>query len=209
MPHLSTLSPQTGRHGRHKPYGLKREGAIRKGPIMKKNSKTILITGASSGFGRDMAETLAADAHKVYGGVGDLAGRNSAAAEALRGKGVEVLALDVTSDAEVEDGIKSLLARSGGKLDVVINNAGVFSAGVSESFTTGQLRDLFEVNVIGVQRLMRATLPTLRAQRDGLVVNIGSILGRVTFPFLGLYGARNVVANASTVSASILPWCRT
>ena len=86
---------------------------------MKKTSKTILITGASSGFGRDMAETLAADAHKVYGGVRDLAGRNSAAAEALRGKGVEVLELDVTSDAEVEDGIKSLLARSGRKLDVL------------------------------------------------------------------------------------------
>jgi len=69
---------------------------------MKKTSETILITGASSGFGRDMAETLAADAHKVFGGVRDLAGRNSAAAEALRGKGVEVLALDVTSDAEEE-----------------------------------------------------------------------------------------------------------
>ena len=167
---------------------------------MKKTSKTILITGASSGFGRDMAETLAADGHKVYGGVRDLAGRNSAAAVALRGKGVEVLALDVTSDAKVEDGIKSLLARSGGNLDVVINNAGIFSTGVSESFTTGQLRDLFEVNVIGVQRLMRATLPTLRAQRDGLVVNIGSILGRVTFPFLGLYGASKSALEALTDS---------
>ena len=136
---------------------------------MNKTRKTILITGASSGFGRDMAETLAADGNKVYGGVRDLGGRNHAAAEALRGKGVEVLALDVTSDAHVEDGIKSLLAQSGGRLDVVINNAGIFSTGISESFTTGQLRDLFEVNVIGVQRLMRATLPTLRAQRDGLV----------------------------------------
>jgi NAD(P)-dependent dehydrogenase (short-subunit alcohol dehydrogenase family) len=147
-----------------------------------------------------MAETLAADAHKVFGGVRDLAGRNSAAAEALRGKGVEVLALDVTSDAEVEDGIRSLLARSGGKLDVVINNAGVFSAGVSESFTTGQLRDLFEVNVIGVQRLMRATLPTLRAQRDGLVINFSSILGRVTLPFMGLYGASKYAVEALTDS---------
>src|SRR5260370_40046438 len=167
---------------------------------MTKASKTILITGGSSVFVGDMAEPLAADAHKVYGGVRDLAGRNSAAAAALRGKGVEVLALDVTSDAEVEDGIKSLLARSGGELDVVINNAGVFSAGVSESFTTGQLRDLFEVNVIGVQRLMRATLPTLRAQRDGLVINVGSLLGRVTFPFLGLYGASKYAVEALTDS---------
>ena len=111
-----------------------------------------------------------------------------------------MLALDVTSDAEVEDATKSLLARSGGKLDVVINNAGIFSNGVSESFTTGQLRDLFEVNVIGVQRLMRATLPTLRAQRNGLVVNIGSILGRVTFPFLGLYGASKSALEALTDS---------
>src|SRR5258708_19168748 len=86
---------------------------------MKTTSKTILITGASSGFGRDMAETLAADSHKVYAGVRDLAGRNSAAAVALRGKGVDALALDVTSGAEVQDGINSLLARSGGKLDVV------------------------------------------------------------------------------------------
>jgi NAD(P)-dependent dehydrogenase (short-subunit alcohol dehydrogenase family) len=147
-----------------------------------------------------MAETLAADAHRVFGGLRDLSGRNSAVSEILRRKGVELLTLDVTSDADVEDGIKSLLARSGGKLDVVINNAGVFSSGVSESFTTSQLRDLFEVNVIGVQRLMRATLPTLRAQRDGLVINIGSILGRVTFPFLGLYGASKYAVEALTDS---------
>src|SRR5260370_33974684 len=102
MPHLSTLGPQTGRHGRHKPYGLKREGAIRKDPIMKKTSKTVLITGASSGFGRDMAETLTADAHKVFGGGRDLAGRNTGAAEAIRAKGAEELSLDVTKDAEGE-----------------------------------------------------------------------------------------------------------
>src|SRR5260370_14534732 len=167
---------------------------------MTKASKTTVIPGGSSGFGRDMAETLAADHHKVYAGVRDWAGRNSVVVVDLRGKGVEVLAFDVTSDAEVEDGIKSLLARSGGRFDVVINNAGIFSAGVSESFTTGQLRDLFEVNVIGVQRLMRATLPTLRAQRDGLVVNIGSILGRVPFPFLGLYGASKYALEALTDS---------
>jgi NAD(P)-dependent dehydrogenase (short-subunit alcohol dehydrogenase family) len=162
---------------------------------MKTTSKTILITGASSASGPHMAETLAADGNKVYGGVRDLAGRNRAAAADLRGKGVEVLALDVTSDAEVEDAIKSLLARSGKPMWLLTML--VFSRCQA---TTGQLRDLFEVNVIGVQRLLRATLPTLRAQRDGLVVNIGSVLGRVTFPFLGLYGASKSALEALTDS---------
>ena len=62
------------------------------------------------------------------------------------------------------------------------------------------VRDLFEVNVFGVQRVLRATLPTLRAKGDGLVINIGSILGRVTFPFFGLYGASKFAAEALTDS---------
>ena len=152
-------------------------------------SKIILITGASSGFGRDTAHTLAAAGHKVFAGVRDIAGRNLAVAEELRSKGIEPLALDVTSDASVDGALSALLAASGGRLDVVINNAGIASAGVSESFTPEQLRALFEVNIFGVQRVLRATLPTLRKQGDGLVVNVGSILGRITFPFFGLYGA--------------------
>jgi len=85
--------------------------------------------------------------------------------------------------------VSHLLEKSNGELDVVINNAGIASAGVSETFTPEQARELFEVNVFGVQRVLRATLPTLRARRSGLVINVGSILGRVTLPFFGLYGA--------------------
>lgn len=162
--------------------------------------KIILITGASSGFGRDTAETLAAVGHKVFAGVRDIAGRNRAVADTLRAKGIEPVALDVTSDASVSAAIAAVLAKSGGKLDVVINNAGVASAGVSEGFTPEQLRDLFEVNVFGIQRVLRAVLPTLRKQGDGLVINTGSILGRVTFPFFGLYGASKFAVEAMTDS---------
>lgn len=162
--------------------------------------KIILITGASSGFGHDTAETLAAAGYKVFAGVRDIAGRNLAVADALRAKGIEPVALDVTSDSSVNTAIAAVLAKSGGKLDVVINNAGIASAGVSESFTPEQLRDLFEVNVFGIQRVLRAVLPTLRKQGDGLVINIGSILGRVTFPFFGFYGASKFAVEAMTDS---------
>ena len=159
-------------------------------------AKTILITGASSGFGRDTAETLASAGNKVFAGVRDLAGRNRATADALRAKGIEPVELDVTSDASVNAAIAAVLAKSGGALDVVINNAGIASAGVSESFTPEQVREVFEVNVFGVQRVLRATLPILRGKGDGLVINVGSILGRVTFPFFGLYGASKFALEA-------------
>ena len=163
-------------------------------------SKTILVTGASSGFGRDTAETLAAAGHKVFAGVRDGAGRNRTIADELRAQRIELVELDVTSNGSVDAAIAALLTKSRGTLDVVVNNAGIASAGVSESFTPEQLRDLFEVNVFGVQRVLRAVLPTLRARGDGLVVNIGSILGRVTFPFFGLYGASKFAIEALTDS---------
>jgi NAD(P)-dependent dehydrogenase (short-subunit alcohol dehydrogenase family) len=163
-------------------------------------NKTILITGASSGFGRDAAETLAAAGHRVFAGVRNITGRNRAVADALRAKAIEVVDLDVTSDASVDAAIAALLAKSGSRLDVIVNNAGIAAAGVSESFTPEQLRAMFEVNVFGIQRLLRATLPTLRVARDALVINIGSILGRVTFPFFGLYGASKFAVEALTDS---------
>src|SRR6476660_6709867 len=105
----------------------------------------------------------------------------------------------VINNSSVESAVGNVLSQAG-RADVLINNAGIASAGVSEAFTPEQIRDLFEVNVFGVQRVLRAVLPTLRKQRDGLVINIGSILGRVTFPFFGLYGASKYAVEALTDS---------
>jgi NAD(P)-dependent dehydrogenase (short-subunit alcohol dehydrogenase family) len=162
-------------------------------------SRTILITGASSGFGRDTAETLAGAGHRVFATMRDIAGRNRLPAETLRAKRIEVLEMDVTSDASVEQGVASVLEQAG-RLDVLVNNAGLGSAGISEAFTADQLRALFDVNVFGMQRTLRAALPAFRRQGEGLVVNIGSFMGRVTFPFFGHYGASKFAVEALTDS---------
>ena len=160
-------------------------------------SKTVLITGTSTGFGRETAETLARAGHNVFASMRDIAGKNSEHAEALRAKNITVVELDVTSDASVENAVGEVVKQAG-RLDVLVNNAGIASAGVSEAFTADQVTALLDVNVIGVHRVTRAVLPTLRSQKDGLVINVGSILGRVTFPFFSLYGASKFAVEAMT-----------
>src|SRR5260370_14732618 len=162
-------------------------------------SKTILITGASSGFGRDTAETLFRAGHTVYASMRRTQGKNREAAEALRKLGIMTVELDVSDDASVEAGVKKVLAEAG-KIDVLVNNAGIGSAGVTEAFTTDQAKVIFDTNVIGLLRVTRAVLPSMRQERDGLIINIGSILGRVTFPFFGIYGASKFAVEALTDS---------
>jgi NAD(P)-dependent dehydrogenase (short-subunit alcohol dehydrogenase family) len=162
-------------------------------------TKTILITGASTGFGRDTAETLARAGHRVFASLRDIASRNRGHADALRSQGISVVELDVTDDGSVERAIASVLAEAG-RIDVLVNNAGMASAGVSEAFTPDQAKVLFNTNVVGVLRTTRAALPSMRAAGDGLIVNIGSVLGRITFPFFGIYGASKFAVEALTDS---------
>jgi NAD(P)-dependent dehydrogenase (short-subunit alcohol dehydrogenase family) len=162
-------------------------------------SKTILITGASSGFGRDTAETLFRAGHTVYASMRGAQGKNREAAEALRKLGIKTVELDVSDDASVEAGVKKVLAEAG-KIDVLVNNAGIGSAGVTEAFTAEQAKVVFDTNVIGLLRVTRAVLRSMRQKRDGLIINIGSILGRVTFPFFGIYGASKFAVEALTDS---------
>jgi NAD(P)-dependent dehydrogenase (short-subunit alcohol dehydrogenase family) len=162
--------------------------------------KTILITGASTGFGRDTAETLARNGHTVFASMRDPQGKNREHAETLRKpQGIEVVELDVSGDASVDRAVTEILARSR-RIDVLINNAGIASAGVTEAFTPDQAKLVFNTNVVGLLRTTRAVLPVMREQGDGLIINIGSILGRVTFPFFGIYGASKFAVEALTDS---------
>jgi NADP-dependent 3-hydroxy acid dehydrogenase YdfG len=162
-------------------------------------SKTILITGASTGFGRDTAETLARTGHTVFASMRDTRAKNRKHADELHKQGIKVVELDVSSDASVEKAIAEVLANAR-TIDVLVNNAGVASAGITEAFTPDQAKLIFNTNVVGVLRASRAVLPAMRNQRDGLIINIGSILGRVTFPFFGIYGASKFAVEALTDS---------
>jgi NAD(P)-dependent dehydrogenase (short-subunit alcohol dehydrogenase family) len=159
------------------------------------SAKTILITGASTGFGRDTAQTLKKAGHTVFASMRDPHGRNRVNADALREQGIGVVELDVTESGSAERAVQAVLVQSG-HIDVLINNAGIASAGVSEAFTPEQAQALFDVNVFGLLRVTRAALPVMRRQKDGLIINIGSILGRVTFPFFGIYGASKFAVEA-------------
>jgi NADP-dependent 3-hydroxy acid dehydrogenase YdfG len=162
-------------------------------------SKVILITGASTGFGRDAAQTLASHGHEVFATMRHPQTKNREHAQALGKIGVRVVELDVSEDASVNNAVAEVLSRAE-RIDVLINNAGIASAGVTEAFTPDQAKVVFNTNVVGLLRTTRAVLPTMRKQRDGLIINIGSILGRVTFPFFGIYGASKFAVEALTDS---------
>ncbi len=152
------------------------------------NKQRILITGASSGFGLLTAHTLLSQGHQVAASMRDAVGRNKDHATALLARGAEIVEIDVTNDDSVNQGVADAVEALGG-LDVLINNAGVGVLGLQEAFTMEDFQRVFEINVFGVQRMSRAVLPYFRKQKSGLLVQISSILGRITIPFYGPYSA--------------------
>ena len=163
--------------------------------------KVILITGASSGFGRLTALAMLAKGHTVYASMRNINGKNAPVAQELSRAGASVIELDVTDGHSIHTAINTLTSKED-KLDVLINNAGVAAAGISESFSDKQVQAMFDVNVFGLFRVSQAVLPLMRRHNDGLILNVGSILGRVTFPFYGLYGASKYAVEAITDSLS-------
>lgn len=150
--------------------------------------KRILVTGASGAVGHATCLALAARGHRVAGTMRTQGGKNVDIVRSLETHGVTVVTMDVTDDASVQAGVAATLVALGG-LDVVFNNAGVGSYGVQELFTADEMQRVFDVNVFGVQRVMRAVLPHLRARGAGTVVYTSSLIGRVAIPFYGTYCA--------------------
>ena len=166
----------------------------------------ILITGASSGFGLLTARALADAGHAVYASMRDIAGRNAAQADAVRKEAAErnvdlrVVELDVTSDDSAQDAIDTIL-RNDGRLDVLVHNAGHMVFGPAEAFTAEQYAQLYDVNVLGTQRVNRAALPAMRRQRKGLVLWVSSSSTRGgTPPFLAPYFAAKAAMDSLAVS---------
>jgi NAD(P)-dependent dehydrogenase (short-subunit alcohol dehydrogenase family) len=168
-------------------------------------AQTILVTGGASGFGRLTVETLAREGYTVFAGMRAVAGRNAPAVEELGALAqqeklaVHVVEIDVTDDASVEQAIESIVGITG-RLDVVVNNAGVAFLGPLEAFTSEQVQQQFDTNVFSVLRVNRAALPHMRRQGSGLLLQIGSIGGRLALPFLGLYGATKFALEGLTES---------
>ena len=147
----------------------------------KPRQKVVLITGASTGIGRATAKLLASKGYQVYGGV-----RSPERVEPL--PGVELVRVDVRDDASVAAGVEAVL-RKAGRIDVLVNNAGYNLVGAVEETSIEQAQALFDTNVFGVLRMMRAVLPAMRRERSGLIINVSSVLGFLPAPFMGLYAS--------------------
>src|SRR6059036_4361432 len=152
-------------------------------------SRVVLITGASSGFGRETARILLGRGFRVYG-----TSRNPSARP--QEPGVGMIALDVDSDNSIQSGVKELLEETG-RIDVLVNNAGYVLTGGAEETSMVEAKAQFETDFFGHVRMTKAVLPTMRKQGSGQIINISSIAAILPVPFEGYYAA---------AKAALLAW---
>ncbi|KAJ7699302.1 NAD(P)-binding protein [Mycena rosella] len=149
------------------------------------NRKTVLITGCSSGgIGHELAREYHSKGLRVIA-----TARNPAALESLASLGLETFELDVTKIESVRAGRDRVLAITGGTLDVLVNNAGKGHSLPATDFDLDEVKEMFEVNVFGVMRMVQEFVPLLIASGDGRIVNIGSITALMPYPFGSSYNA--------------------
>jgi NAD(P)-dependent dehydrogenase (short-subunit alcohol dehydrogenase family) len=151
--------------------------------------KVVFITGTNSGFGWLTAHSVAALGHTVYATMRDTKGKNEAKAVELGNvPNITVLDVEITNTVSVTAAINGIIEKEG-RIDVVVNNAGYFGGGVAESYALADVQEMFDVHVYSTWRTIKAALPTMRNQGEGLIVNISSSLGRFSAPFMTVYNA--------------------
>jgi NAD(P)-dependent dehydrogenase (short-subunit alcohol dehydrogenase family) len=139
-----------------------------------------IVTGATTGIGAATARALHAAGYQVFGTYRKLPTTNI--------PGVDYAACDVTSDESVGTAVREVHAKAG-RIDLLVNNAGVGLVGAAEESSLEQARSIFDVNLFGVIRMTNAVLPLMRQQRSGRIVNISSVMGLIPSPFMALYSS--------------------
>jgi NAD(P)-dependent dehydrogenase (short-subunit alcohol dehydrogenase family) len=142
-------------------------------------SQTVIVTGASSGIGAAIVSRLRRSGRRVFATMRQPDKEKS---------GPDTVAMDVTSDDSIAAAVAEVLA-STGRIDAIVNNAGISKFGAVEEATSDEALSVFQTNFFGVHRLIRAVLPTMRSQRTGRIVTIGSIAGFLPEPFESFYSA--------------------
>jgi NAD(P)-dependent dehydrogenase (short-subunit alcohol dehydrogenase family) len=161
-------------------------------------AKIIFITGTSTGFGKLMTITLSKAGHTVVAGMRGTTGKNAGVAGELAAlKNVDVVELDVTSDESVQGAVAQTLSKHG-RIDVLVNNAGVAGYGLVEAYSLEQMRQLFEVNFYGVLRTYQAVLPAMRKAKKGLIINLTTGASGHALPFMTPYMASKYAVETIT-----------
>lgn len=143
--------------------------------------KIVLVTGASSGIGREIAKLLVERGLRVFGTARD-------PRRVVTIPGVEAIKLDVTDSTSVKEAIRLLLQKEG-RIDALVNNAGYALIGALEETSFKETRDQFETNFFGVTSMVNAVIPIMRQQGSGRIINISSVVGIIPSPYMGIYSA--------------------
>lgn len=146
-------------------------------------NKVIVVTGASSGFGLLIAKTCADQGHKVYATTRKHQPRLFDAYDSI-----EVLNVELTDTSSVKNAVAHVLNKEG-RIDVLVNNAGVYATGIAETFTEQDIDRIMDVNLKGNWRTIKEVLPNMRFRGEGLIVNISSVAGRFSTPFMSMYNS--------------------
>lgn len=164
----------------------------------------VLITGTSTGIGLATALQFARSGNKVYATMRNPDGGSAALQAAAKAENLKlnIARLDVTDNASVERAVDAILVEAG-RIDVLVNNAGIGPLSVLERTTDAEAHDIFETNVFGALRMIRAVVPGMREQRSGAIVNISSVAGKVAAIGSGLYAASKHALEAISESLAL------